>query len=71
MSVACLAESTGERMSFSTKIAPRKDAAGAIAYAVIVTIDDHKTVLAVESKEDAERFAHAELARLMESGKHA
>jgi hypothetical protein len=71
MSVACLAESTGERMSFSIKITPQKDATGAIAYAVIVTVDDHKTVLAFESKEDAEGFAHAELARLMESGKHA
>jgi hypothetical protein len=71
MSVACLAESTGERMSFSIKIIPRKDATGAIAHAVIVTIDDHKTVLTFESNEDAERFAHVELARLMERGKHA
>jgi hypothetical protein len=58
-------------MSFCIKITPRKDATGAIAHAVIVTIDDHKTVLTFESKEDAERFAHVELARLMESGKHA
>jgi len=42
-----------------------------MAHAVIVTIDDHKTVLTFESKEDAERFAQAELARLMESEKHA
>ena len=71
MAVACLAESTGERMSFSIKITPREDATGAIAHAVIVTIDDHKTVLTFQSKEDAERFAQAELARLMESAKHA
>ena len=71
MSVACLAERTGERMSFSIKITPRKNATGAIARAVIVTIDDHETILTFESKEDAERFAQAELARLMESGKHA
>ena len=71
MSVACLAERTGERMSFSIKITPRKNATGAIAHAVIVTIDDHETILTFESKEDAERFAQAELARLMESGKHA
>jgi hypothetical protein len=58
-------------MSFSIKITPRKNATGAIAHAVIVTIDDHETVLSFESKEDAERFAQAELARLMESGKHA
>ena len=58
-------------MSFSIKITPRKNATGAIAHAVIVTIDDHETVLTIESKEDAERFAQAELARLMESGKHA
>ena len=58
-------------MSFSIKITPRKDATGAIAHAVIVTIDDHKTVLTFGSKEDAERFAQVELARLMESGKHA
>jgi hypothetical protein len=71
MSVGFLAKSTGERMSFCIKITPRKDATGAIAHAVIVTIDDHKTVLTFESKEDAEAFAHVELARLVESGKHA
>ena len=58
-------------MSFSIKITPRKNVTGAIAHAVIVTIDDHETVLTFESKEDAARFAQAELARLMESGKHA
>jgi hypothetical protein len=49
----------------------RGGSTGAIAHAVIVTIDDHETVLTFESKEDAERFAHVELARLVESGKHA
>jgi hypothetical protein len=47
-------------MSFSIEIAPRKDATGAIVHAVIVTIDDHETVLTFESKEDAERFAQVE-----------
>ena len=71
MSAPCLAESAGERISFSIKVTPREGATGALAHAVIVTIDDHKTVLTFESKEDAERFAQAELARLMESEKHA
>ena len=58
-------------MSFKIEITPRDDPTGATAYAVVVTIDDHETVLTFESKEDAERFAHVELARLVESGKHA
>ena len=58
-------------MSFSIEITPRKDAKGAMVHTVVVTIDDHETVLTFESKEDAERFAHVELARLVESGKHA
>jgi hypothetical protein len=58
-------------MSFSIEITPRKDATGAIAHAVIVTIDDHETVVTFESKEDAERFAQVERARLMENGKNA
>jgi hypothetical protein len=58
-------------MSFSIEIAPRKDATGAIVHAVIVTIDDHETVLTFESKEDAQRFAQVERARLMENGKNA
>jgi hypothetical protein len=58
-------------MSFSIEIAPRKDATGAIVHALIVTIDDHETVLTFESKEDAQRFAQVERARLMENGKNA
>ena len=71
MSVACLAESTGERVSFSIKITPRKNATGAIAHAVIVTIDDHETVLTFESKEEAEAFAQTERDRLPEEEKKA
>ncbi len=52
-------------MAFKIEIAPRDDPSGATAYAVIVTIDDHETVLAFESKEAAERFAETERARLM------
>jgi hypothetical protein len=51
-------------MSFNIEITPRNDPSGATAYAVIVTIDDHETVLSFESKEAAERFAATERARL-------
>ena len=51
-------------MAFKIEITPRNDPAGATAYAVIVTIDDHETVVSFESKEDAERFAETERARL-------
>jgi hypothetical protein len=52
-------------MSFRIEITPRNDPAGATAYAVIVTIDDHETVVSFESKEAAERFAETERARLI------
>jgi hypothetical protein len=52
-------------MSFKIEITPRNDPAGATAYAVVVTIDDHETVVSFESKEDAERFAETERARLI------
>ena len=52
-------------MSFKLEIAPRNDPAGATAYAVVVTIDDHETVLSFESKEAAERFAETERVRLI------
>jgi hypothetical protein len=52
-------------MAFKIEITPRKDARGATAYAVTVTIDDHETVLSFESKEAAERFAETERARLI------
>jgi bifunctional N-acetylglucosamine-1-phosphate-uridyltransferase/glucosamine-1-phosphate-acetyltransferase GlmU-like protein len=51
-------------MSFKIEITPRDDPAGVTAYAVIVTIDDHETVVSFESKEVAERFAETERARL-------
>jgi hypothetical protein len=56
-------------MSFRIEIIPQKDAAGAIVHTVIVTIDDHRTVLTFQSKEDAERFAQTERARLTEDGR--
>jgi hypothetical protein len=56
-------------MSFSIEISPRKDdTTGATVHAVIVTIDDHETVLTFQSKEDAELFAETERARLMQNG---
>jgi hypothetical protein len=51
-------------MSFNIKIMPRNDPSGATAYAVIVTIDDHETVLSFESREAAESFAETERASL-------
>lgn len=64
-----------KRMPFNIEMSPGKDAKGALAHTVTVTIDDHETVLTFfESKEDAEQFAQIERARLMglvESGKNA
>ena len=37
-------------MAFKIEITPRNDPSGATAYAVTVTIDDHETVLSVESR---------------------
>lgn len=51
-------------MTFKIEITPRDDPAGATAYAVVVTIDDHETILSFESREVAERFAETERARL-------
>jgi hypothetical protein len=51
-------------MAFKIEIAPRNDPAGATAYAVIVTIDDHETFVSFESKEATERFVQTERARL-------
>jgi hypothetical protein len=52
-------------MSFKIEITPRNDATtGATVYAVVVTIDDHETVLSFESREAAESFAETERARL-------
>jgi hypothetical protein len=42
-------------MSFSIELMPRKDETGGeIVHAVVVTIDDHETVLTFESKAEAE-----------------
>ena len=35
-------------MAFKIEITPRNDPSGATAYAVIVTIDDHETILSFE-----------------------
>jgi hypothetical protein len=51
-------------MAFKIEIKPRNAAVGAEAYAVIVTIDDHETVLSFDSRAAAERFAETERARL-------
>jgi hypothetical protein len=53
-------------MSFNIEITPRNDATtgGGTVYAVVVTIDDHETVLSFESREAAESFAETERARL-------
>ena len=58
-------------MSFSIEITPRNDPTGATAYAVVVTIDDHETVLSFESREAAESFAETERARLTEDDQKA
>jgi hypothetical protein len=51
---------------FKIEIAPQNDATiGATAFAVVVTIDDHETVLSFESRQAAERFAETERARLV------
>jgi hypothetical protein len=58
-------------MAFNIEITPRNDPAGATAYAVIVTIDDHETVLSFESREAAESFAQTEGARLTAEAQQA
>ena len=58
-------------MSFSIEITPRKDAKGAMVHTVVVTIDDHETVLTFESKEEAEAFAQTERDRLTKEEKDA
>jgi hypothetical protein len=45
----------------------RDHAKGVIIHTVVVTIDDHETVLSFESKEQAEAFAQVERARLSEN----
>jgi hypothetical protein len=59
-------------MSFNIEITPRNDATtGATVYAVVVTIDDHETVLSFESREAAESFAQTERARLTDDAQKA
>jgi hypothetical protein len=59
-------------MPFNIEITPRNDATtGATVYAVVVTIDDHETVLSFESREAAESFAETERARLMADAQKA
>ena len=57
-------------MSFSIQITPQRNAIGAMVHTVVVTIDDHETVLSFESKELAEAFAGTERARLTEDEKN-
>ena len=66
MSVLGLRESVGHEMAFNIEITPRNDATGATVYAVVVTIDDHETVVSFQSREAAERFAETERARLVD-----
>jgi hypothetical protein len=42
-----------------------------MVHTVVVTIDDHETVLTFESKEEAEAFAQTERDRLTEEEKKA
>jgi hypothetical protein len=58
-------------MSFSVEITPRKDSKGATVHAVTVIIDGHETVLTFVSKDDAEKFAQGEHARLTANQKNA
>jgi hypothetical protein len=58
-------------MSFSIETAPRVDSRGAIVHTVVVTIDDHETVLSFDSEEEAEAFAQTERARLREDDNKA
>ena len=58
-------------MSFSVEITPRTDTKGAIVHAVAVSIDDHQTILTFVSKDDAEKFAQGERARLVANEKNA
>jgi hypothetical protein len=58
-------------MSFCIEITPRNDPTGAAAYAVVVTIDDHETILSFESREAAESFAATERARLTDDEQKA
>jgi hypothetical protein len=58
-------------MSFSVEITPRKDTKESIVHVVNVTIDGHETILTFVSKDDAEKFAQGEHARLMANENNA
>jgi transposase len=58
-------------MSFSIEVTPQRNATGAMVHTVVVTIDDHETVLNFGSPELAEAFAQTERARLTEEEKNA
>lgn len=53
-------------MAFKIEITPRNDTMGKTVYAVVVTIDDHETVVSFQSREAAESFAETERARLVD-----
>ena len=55
-------------MAFRIEVKPQGETTGKVVHAVIVTIDDHETVLTFVSKEDAERFLQTERARLTDEG---
>jgi hypothetical protein len=58
-------------MSFSVEMTPGKDTKGAIVYVVTATIDGHETILTFASKDDAEKFAQRERARLIANENNA
>jgi Protein of unknown function (DUF2934) len=58
-------------LPFSVEVTSRNDARGLAVHAVVVTIDGHETVLTFVSKDDAERFAQVERARLIEDEEKA
>jgi hypothetical protein len=58
-------------MPFTVEVTTRNDETGAAVHAVVVTIDGHETVLTFASKDDAERFAQVERARLIEDERNA
>ena len=62
---ARLRENAGHEMAFKIEITPRNDTMGETVYAVVVTIDDHETVVSFQSREAAVSFAETERARLV------
>jgi hypothetical protein len=58
-------------MASSIEIKADINAAGKAVHSVVVTIDNHETIVRFASKDDAERFAQEERARLAEDEKIA